>query len=94
MESFPIFINLKEKPVTVIGGGDIALRKVRLLIKAGPKITVISKVVCKELKDLLKKYDQRLIIKSFHENDLQTPILIIAATNNAKINKKISIYAQ
>ena len=94
MESFPIFINLKEKPVTVIGGGDIALRKVKLLIKAGPKITVISKVVCKELKDLLKKYDQRLIIKSFHENDLQTPILIIAATNNAKINKKISIYAQ
>ena len=33
MESFPIFLNIKNKPITVIGGGDIALRKVKLLIK-------------------------------------------------------------
>ena len=94
MESFPIFINLKEKPVTVIGGGDIALRKVKLLIKAGPKITVIAKVVSKDLKELLREHNQKMIIKSFHESDLNTPILIIAATNNAKTNKRISMYAQ
>ena len=94
MESFPIFINLKEKPVTVIGGGDIALRKVKLLIKADPKITVISRKICKDLKELLIKYDHKIIQKSFHESDLKTPVLIIAATNNAKTNKQISTYAQ
>ena len=94
MESFPIYINLKEKPVTVVGGGDIALRKVKLLIKAGPKITVIARVISKDLKELLKEFNQRMIIKSFHERDLGTPILIIAATNNAKTNKIISTYAQ
>ena len=94
MESFPIFINLKEKPVTVIGGGDIALRKVKLLMKADPKITVISRKICKDLKELLIKYDHKIIQKSFHESDLKTPVLIIAATNNAKTNKQLSTYAQ
>ena len=94
MESFPIFINLKEKPITIIGGGDIALRKVKLLIKADPKITVISKVVCSDLKELMKQHDHKIVIKSFQESDLKTPVLIIAATNNPKLNKRISTYAQ
>ena len=55
MESFPVFINIKDKPITVIGGGDIALRKVKLLIKAKPKITLISKTICKDLKELFLK---------------------------------------
>ena len=94
MESFPIFINLKEKPITIIGGGDIALRKVKLLIKADPKITVISKNVCSDLKELMKQHDHKIVIKSFQESDLKTPVLIIAATNNPKLNKRISTYAQ
>ena len=94
MESFPVFINIKDKPVTIIGGGDIALRKVRLLIKADPKITVISKVICRELKELLTQHNHQIIQKSFQVSDLKAPILIIAATNNIKINKQISILAQ
>ena len=94
MESFPVFINIKDKPVTIIGGGDIALRKVKLLIKAGPKITVISKVICRELKELLIQHNHQIIQKSFQASDLKAPILIIAATNNVKINKQISILAQ
>ena len=82
MQSFPIFINLKKKPVTVIGGGDIALRKVKLLIKAGPKITVISRQICKDLKELLIEHNHKILQKSFHEGDLKPPTLIIAATNN------------
>jgi len=94
MESFPIFINLKKKPVTVVGGGDIALRKVRLLIKADPNITVIARQICKDLKELLVENNHKMLLKSFHESDLKTPTLIIAATNNPKINKRISTYAQ
>jgi len=94
MESFPIFINLKKKPVTVVGGGDIALRKVRLLIKADPNLTVIARQICKDLKELLVENNHKMLLKSFHESDLKTPTLIIAATNNPKINKRISTYAQ
>ena len=54
MENFPIFININSKPVTVIGGGTIAYRKVTLLLKANAKITVISENICNELQELLK----------------------------------------
>ena len=94
MESFPIFLNIKNKPITVIGGGDIALRKVKLLIKVKPKITLISKVICKELKEMLLEHNHKIIKKSFQEKDLENPILIVAATNNTKLNKKITIIAQ
>ena len=40
MKSFPIFINLIHKPVLVVGGGDVALRKIDMLLKADAKITV------------------------------------------------------
>ena len=89
MENFPIFIDIKSKPVTVIGGGSIALRKVILLSKANPKITVISETICIELRKLLRKYQGKFIQKSFTENDIKSPVLIIAATNNLMVNKEI-----
>ena len=89
MENFPIFIDIKSKPVTVIGGGTIALRKVILLSKANPKITVISESICIELKEFLKKHKGKFIKKSFSEKDIKNPILIVAATNILKVNKEI-----
>ena len=52
MKSFPIFINLIHKPVLVVGGGDVALRKIDMLLKADAKITVIGSKLCNELKEL------------------------------------------
>ena len=52
MEHLPIFINLKQKPVLVIGGGDIALRKINLLIKAQAKVNCLSPLFCEEIKNL------------------------------------------
>lgn len=89
MENFPIFINIRSKPVTIIGGGSIALRKVILLLKANPKITVISETISSELQDLLKKNHGKFIQKSFSDDDIKNPILIVAATNNFSVNKKI-----
>ncbi|MDG2252155.1 MAG: siroheme synthase CysG [Methylophilaceae bacterium] len=89
MENFPIFIDIGSKPVIVVGGGTIALRKVILLSKANPKITVISENICLELRELLKKHRGKFIKKSFSEKDIKNPILIIAATNNIKVNKEI-----
>ncbi len=42
MRYFPIFIDLSNRPVTVIGGGEEALRKVRLLLKTGAVINVVA----------------------------------------------------
>jgi len=94
MENFPIFLNLKEKPVVIIGGGNIAFRKVKLLIKANPKIKMIAKYFSPKLKSLAKTNSIEMLKKSFHESDLGYPAIIIAATNDNKLNKAISALAQ
>ena len=94
MENFPIFLNLKKKSVLVIGGGDIALRKVKLLIKVKPEIKIIAKQFCEELECLAKSNSIKLIKKSFVEADIVNPMIIIAATNNIKLNKTLSLLAK
>ncbi len=94
MKSFPIFINLIHKPVLVVGGGDVALRKIDMLLKADAKITVIASKLCNELKhyEKLKKIQVRL--KSFEKNDLTHSVLVVAATDNKKVNSLVSKTAQ
>ena len=82
MDNFPIFLEIKNKPVLVIGGGDIALRKIKLLIKSKPNIKVVANNFCDEILDLKGKHSIDIIQKDFHPNDIESPIIIIAATNN------------
>ena len=90
MDNFPIFLEIKNKPVLVIGGGDIAYRKIKLLIKSKPNIKVVAKNVCEEILDLKEKYSIDILKKEFHLDDIEFPIIIIAATNNKLLNKQIA----
>ena len=90
MDNFPIFLEIKNKPVLVIGGGDIALRKIKLLIKSKPNLKVVAKNFCEEILDLKERYSIDIIQKDFHPNDIEFPIIIIAATNNKLLNKQIA----
>jgi uroporphyrin-III C-methyltransferase/precorrin-2 dehydrogenase/sirohydrochlorin ferrochelatase len=94
MKSFPIFINLIHKPVLVIGGGDVALRKIDMLLKADAKITVIASKLCTELKHYQKLKKIQVKIKSFEKNDINHSVLVVAATDNKKVNSLVSKTAQ
>ena len=90
MDNFPIFLDIKDKPVLVIGGGDIAYRKIKLLIKSKPNIKVVAKKVCSEILDLEEKFTIKIEKKEFHVDDIEFPIIIIAATNDKSLNKQIA----
>ena len=90
MEHLPIFINLKQKPALVVGGGDIALRKINLLIKAQAKVNCLSPLFCKEIKNLSMDGTLNLIEKSFNEEDIKDYSIIIAATDDSSVNALIS----
>lgn len=57
MPHFPMFIDLKNKPVLVVGGGKVALRKVQKLVPYGPKITVIAPEVVPEIEAMISDAD-------------------------------------
>ena len=90
MDHLPIFINLRQKPCLVVGGGDIALRKINLLLKAQASITCVSPVFCDGLNDLAKENILSLVKKNFEASDITEYSVIISATNDSKVNSEVS----
>jgi uroporphyrin-III C-methyltransferase/precorrin-2 dehydrogenase/sirohydrochlorin ferrochelatase len=94
MEHLPIFIKIKQKPTLVVGGGDIALRKINLLLKAQAKVDCLSPLFCEDIKNLSKDGHTTLINKSFDQTDIKDYSMIIAATDDKSVNSLISSIAQ
>ena len=94
MDHLPIFINIRKKPCIVIGGGDIALRKINLLLKAKAKVDCLSPSFSRGIKNLSKDGHITLINKSFDQTDIKDYSIIIAATDDSSVNSSISAIAQ
>ncbi len=89
MPYFPMFIDLKNKPVLIVGGGTVALRKLRKLLPYGILPTVIASHILPQLAAIP---GVKLCKRNFILSDLRPrPSLVIAATDNKVINRKISI---
>ncbi|PSU36105.1 precorrin-2 dehydrogenase/sirohydrochlorin ferrochelatase family protein [Photobacterium lutimaris] len=89
MDYFPIFLSVKQKKVTVVGGGDVACRKVDLLRKAGAIITVISPKLHNYLAALSNSGDIRWKNKCYEKCDLQGSYQVWATTNNSSLNHQV-----
>ncbi len=87
MDYLPIFINLREKNVLVVGGGKVATRKIRQLISTGAIIHVVAPVLHDVLQQLVKQHQIYWYAKTFDEALLDNKILVIAATHDKKINR-------
>ena len=94
MDFLPIFLNVKEHDCLVVGGGQIAARKIALLRKAGASINVIAPVLCEELELLTISDDISHQQREFNETDINNQSVIIAATNNREVNESVSAAAQ
>ncbi len=90
MQYFPMFFDINDKPCLVVGGGDVAARKVALLLRAGAKVTVVSP----ELGEGLAAHHANQAIshlpRTFEEDDLDDRALVIAATDDKAVNRRIS----
>ncbi len=89
MEYFPAFIELADRPVLVVGGGEVAARKVRLLRRASARITVVAPSLDVELAELaaLEQIDHRATV--FSADDLDGVWLAVAATDSADVNAAV-----
>jgi len=94
VDFFPIFFDIKQKPTLVIGGGEVAARKVSLLLKAQSVVTVVSPELSRELADWQEEGRLTHIARDFDDADIEKPVLVIAATDDREVNKKVSALAQ
>lgn len=91
MKYYPVFLDMTDRPVLVVGGGYVALQKIEVLLQAGAKIKVIAKeLIAQEIKNL----PVSLEIREYSETDIIGASVVIAATNNSDINKIIFNHAK
>ena len=89
MRYFPIFIDLQDRPVTVVGGGEEALRKIRLLAKTGARINVIAPELHEELARMPRV---NWIARGYHAGLLDGAALVYSA--DAALNARVAGDAQ
>ena len=92
MKYFPFFFNLNKKNVLLIGGGDVAERKVDLLVNVNANITIVSPDFTDYIKDLSVKNNITLINKKYSDNVLDPKKFqfVIVATDDEKLNETIA----
>lgn len=87
---YPAFINLCGKKCVVVGGGKVAERKVASLLSTGADVTVISPVLTDTIEKHKKRGRIRHIRRNYRSGDLKGAFLVIAATSDERINRKVS----
>ena len=90
--NYPIMIDLKGKKITIIGGGKIAYRKASNFINFGYDVSAVSIEFIEEFKNIRDKVN--FIIDEYNEKYIEDSFIVVAATNNTEINKKIGIFCR
>jgi precorrin-2 dehydrogenase/sirohydrochlorin ferrochelatase len=90
MKYYPVFLDVRERPCVVVGGGQVAERKAVALFDAGADLTVVSPKLTSHLRALADKGKITHHPKTFNEQDLAGAYLVIAATNDALVNDAVA----
>jgi precorrin-2 dehydrogenase/sirohydrochlorin ferrochelatase len=91
---YPIFLNLRGKKCVVIGGGHVALRKVKMLLEAGANVFVISRTSHPEITKLSKRKAIHLIQRDYKAGDLKNAVITLACTDVKEVNRKVALEAK
>jgi uroporphyrin-III C-methyltransferase/precorrin-2 dehydrogenase/sirohydrochlorin ferrochelatase len=89
MNALPIFLNLKNRRCVVIGGGDVAARKISMLLKAQAAVEVVAPELCEELAKLAGTTISYINAR-FAPDQLEGAAIVIAATNDEAVNRAVS----
>jgi siroheme synthase-like protein len=87
---YPMLLNISGRRCVVVGGGRVALRKVRALLEHGAIIEVISPDLCPELAEMTEPGEIRTTRRNYRPGDLKNAFIAIAATDNSDMNRRIA----
>jgi len=86
MNLFPAFFDLKDRPVLIVGGGEAAARKLRLLQKAGARVTVVAPRLGEEIAGA----GVTIVRRGFVAGDLKGQTIAFAATGLAEVDARVA----
>lgn len=90
MQLYPLFADLHDRPVLVVGGGDVAARKVAMLLRAGAQVTVGAPMLGPELRELAQRGRIFYRAGAYQSDWLDGAWLVIAATRSRPLNARVA----
>lgn len=90
MTHFPLFANLADQPCLVVGGGEVAARKVARLLRAGARVTVNAPRLCHELAARATSGEIRHVADELDTALIPPQLLVIAATSDRAVNRRVA----
>lgn len=94
MKYYPVNLNIHGRHCLVVGGGGVASRKVKSLLDCGATVTVVSPVFTDELDNLAEHPNVFLLKRPYQSMDLKGKFLVIGATDDMALNRRISTDAE
>lgn len=94
---FPVFLKLEVLDTLVVGGGNVGLEKLNALLKSSPRarITVVASTIKEEIKEIAANVKTiRLIERNFRLRDLHSKDLVVLATDDQDLHKRIKSLAR
>ena len=94
MKLYPINLDVEKKSCLVVGGGKVALRKIRGLLEAGALVKVIAPEICAEVAELFQRGEISWTRAEFSAELLGDEMILIAATDNPEVNRRTAEIAR
>ena len=91
---YPINLDVDGRKCVVVGGGEVALRKIRGLLSAGALVKVIAPEICAGVEELFQRGEISLTREKFSSDMLSDELILIAATDNPEVNQLVADAAQ
>lgn len=86
---FPLFVDISEKKIVVVGGGNIALRRVRTLSEFCDCITIVAPDIHSDIQELEREKKVTVLQREYRREDIYDAWMVLAATDNPKLNEEI-----
>ena len=87
---YPIFMNLDALPILVVGGGNVAFRKVQTLLYHGALVRIVSPRLVPELRELIDEKTCFWVEKNYSTEDIQEAMLVFSCTEIEEVNAQVS----
>ena len=89
--AYPVSLDLYDAPVLLVGGGRVASRKARELVRAGARVTVVAPEVCPELHE---EAVAEILLRRFRNEDVIGKRLVLTATDIAEVERAVAAAAR
>ena len=95
MKLYPVMVNIEDKAAVVIGGGEVAARKVKDLLESGATVKVVSPEFNDEIRELSENFaaSVELVQRRYARGDLDSAVLVFSATDDPQVNHEVFLEA-